>query len=181
MKIIRVLGFLAAATLAFGISANSAKAVTYTLTGTAIDTPEAAMGFSFVFTSPAFITTVLEHVTLDSCSTTSTAYACTVASFRPAELKNFPNSGDTWDQVDFEWTNTDNTGGGGGQLLFVLGAFTTPGVYNVGPISMSSDAVLTVSETPLPAALPLFASGLGALGLLGWRRKRKHAAAIAAA
>ena len=31
--------------------------------------------------------------------------------------------------------------------------------------------------TPLPAALPLFASGLGALGLLGWRRKRKKAAA----
>jgi hypothetical protein len=26
---------------------------------------------------------------------------------------------------------------------------------------------------PLPAALPLFATGLGALGLLGWRRKRK--------
>jgi hypothetical protein len=36
------------------------------------------------------------------------------------------------------------------------------------------------SETPLPAALPLFATGLGAMGLLGWRRKRK-AAAIAAA
>jgi hypothetical protein len=35
--------------------------------------------------------------------------------------------------------------------------------------------------TPLPAALPLFASGLGAFGLLGWRRKRKKAAAIAAA
>jgi hypothetical protein len=29
------------------------------------------------------------------------------------------------------------------------------------------------SETPLPAALPLFATGIGALGLLGWRRKRK--------
>jgi hypothetical protein len=28
-------------------------------------------------------------------------------------------------------------------------------------------------STPLPAALPLFATGLGALGLLGWRRKRK--------
>src|SRR5262249_16185751 len=26
---------------------------------------------------------------------------------------------------------------------------------------------------PLPAALPLFATGLGGLGLLGWRRKRK--------
>jgi hypothetical protein len=37
------------------------------------------------------------------------------------------------------------------------------------------------NETPLPAALPLFTSGLGALGLLGWRRKRKNAAALAAA
>jgi hypothetical protein len=35
----------------------------------------------------------------------------------------------------------------------------------------------TVSATPLPAALPLFATGLGALGLLGWRRKRKNATA----
>jgi hypothetical protein len=35
----------------------------------------------------------------------------------------------------------------------------------------------TVSATPLPAALPLLATGLGALGLLQWRRKRKAAAA----
>jgi hypothetical protein len=31
--------------------------------------------------------------------------------------------------------------------------------------------------TPIPGALPLFATGLGTLGLLGWRRKRKAAAA----
>jgi hypothetical protein len=30
------------------------------------------------------------------------------------------------------------------------------------------------ATTPLPAALPLFAGGLGALGLLGWRRKWRH-------
>ena len=36
-----------------------------------------------------------------------------------------------------------------------------------------STALLPVSTTPLPATLPLFASGLGALGLFGWRRKRK--------
>jgi hypothetical protein len=30
-----------------------------------------------------------------------------------------------------------------------------------------------VSATPLPAALALFATGIGGLGLLGWRRKRK--------
>jgi hypothetical protein len=34
-------------------------------------------------------------------------------------------------------------------------------------------------EVPLPAALPLFVSGLGGLGLLGWRRKRKNALARA--
>ena len=47
-----------------------------------------------------------------------------------------------------------------------------------GPWGFSSgtlDTVLTLTPvaTPLPAALPLFATGLGALGLLGWRRKRK--------
>jgi len=36
-----------------------------------------------------------------------------------------------------------------------------------------------VSEVPLPAALPLFATGLGALGLRGWRRKKKAAARAA--
>jgi hypothetical protein len=38
-----------------------------------------------------------------------------------------------------------------------------------GPVTFSPVA----PATPLPAALPLFATGLGALGLLGWRRKRK--------
>ena len=32
------------------------------------------------------------------------------------------------------------------------------------------------SETPLPAALPLFVTGLGTLALFGWRRKKKAAA-----
>jgi hypothetical protein len=32
-----------------------------------------------------------------------------------------------------------------------------------------------VAATPLPGALSLFATGLGALGLLRWRRKRKAA------
>ena len=40
---------------------------------------------------------------------------------------------------------------------------------------------LTMTATPLPAALPLFATGLAGLGLFGWRRKRKNSAAIAAA
>lgn len=42
-----------------------------------------------------------------------------------------------------------------------------------------SSAAIGPSTTPVPAALPLFATGLGALGLLGWRRKRKNAALAA--
>jgi hypothetical protein len=34
-------------------------------------------------------------------------------------------------------------------------------------------AIEPSAATPLPAALPLFATGIGGLGLLGWRRKRK--------
>lgn len=35
-------------------------------------------------------------------------------------------------------------------------------------------AVAAVAETPIPAALPLLMSALGGLGILGWRRGRKH-------
>ena len=44
---------------------------------------------------------------------------------------------------------------------------------------LMDNLTFNAATTPLPAALPLFATGLGASGLLGWRRKRK-AAAIAA-
>ena len=47
-------------------------------------------------------------------------------------------------------------------------------------VALTDLTITPASETPLPAALPLFASGLGAMGLLARRRKRKAAAAIAA-
>jgi hypothetical protein len=40
-------------------------------------------------------------------------------------------------------------------------------------------AYAAVAETPLPAALPLFASVLGGAGFFAWRRKRKPAAIAA--
>jgi hypothetical protein len=66
----------------------------------------------------------------------------------------------------------------GGQLArFESG---TDGSWCVGPGCFSdqgTNGVWAVAPVPLPAALPLFATGLGALGLLGWRRKRKAQAA----
>ena len=55
-----------------------------------------------------------------------------------------------------------------------------PSTYSAaaGNTNVLLDEVDVVSAVPLPAALPLFASGLGVLGLLGWRRKRKALAAL---
>ena len=66
------------------------------------------------------------------------------------------------------WTN---------QTFATLGI--TPGSYkwtwgSGADQSFTLDAV--AAATPLPAALPLFAGGLGVLSMLGWARKRKTAA-----
>ena len=74
------------------------------------------------------------------------------------------------DNSNFAW-NDNPTG--------VTGMLAQPGGYRTtfgNPIGAFD--ILGVPQgppfvTPLPGALPLFATGLGALGLLGWRRKRK--------
>jgi hypothetical protein len=59
-------------------------------------------------------------------------------------------------------------------------AYGTDSISWVPDASGPPDAIVTggVATTPLPAALPLFASGIGALGLFGWRRRRRKAPAI---
>jgi hypothetical protein len=52
-----------------------------------------------------------------------------------------------------------------------LGLLQNPGPPTV--LNTRGTVTFTLDTTPLPAALPLFATGLGAIGLLGWRRKRK--------
>jgi hypothetical protein len=57
------------------------------------------------------------------------------------------------------------------------------GYFTDGLVGGSDEEfVLSITmATPLPAALPLFGTGLGILGLFGWHRKRKIDVAIAAA
>jgi hypothetical protein len=171
-------GLLAALITSVGLltAADPARAVTYSVSGTAINSPDIGVSFSFTLTTPNVITSFADFsaAQLSSCSIGSAAYGCNGVTFRPAEVKDFPNTGDAWDQIDFGWFNTDLSGGGSAQLLFALGAFTTPGTYDVGPISLSDDAVLTLTaEVPLPAALPLFASALMGGGVLAWRKRRQ--------
>jgi len=75
-------------------------------------------------------------------------------------------------------------------LIGYSGGVITTAILNTGPGTPEIAACVAAgcgeltdvgtSATPLPAALPLLATGLGAMGLLGWRRKRKNTAALAA-
>ena len=61
--------------------------------------------------------------------------------------------------------------------LDIISSTTSDNLLSPLTYSLTSDIT---EVTPIPSALPLFATGLAALGLLGWRRKRKSVAAIAA-
>jgi hypothetical protein len=57
-----------------------------------------------------------------------------------------------------------------GEVVNPLNPNGNQGLIFGGPVTIGT------TVTPVPAALPLLASGLGAMGLFGWRRKRKSAA-----
>lgn len=72
----------------------------------------------------------------------------------------------------------------GSYYLYAFVTYQNPNTGNwdgSGASNFYSGPFVVGTVTPLPASLPLFATGLGGLGLLGWRRKRKAAAATASA
>jgi hypothetical protein len=88
-------------------------------------------------------------------------------------------------------TGTDKTAPNGGPIDVgvSLGIYVTPdgqtaflffddknGGNQDGDYDDMIVKVTFANTTPLPGALPLFASGLGAMGFFGWRKKRKLAA-----
>ena len=79
-------------------------------------------------------------------------------------------------------TTIINTEGGLGGVEFRVGQSGPTDIFNgyVDNFTINTttyDFEAAAAATPLPAALPLFASGLGAMGFIGWRRKRKALAA----
>jgi len=68
--------------------------------------------------------------------------------------------------------------GGDVAAFFALDIFSgTTGNTGLVDCCVGQSTPFQVSTVPLPAALPLFAGGLGVMGVIGWRRRRKAAAA----
>ena len=77
----------------------------------------------------------------------------------------------------FDLNTLLDSSGAGWTLQLALGINSSGQIvgYGLNELGQTEGFLLTPNaETPLPAALPLFATGLGALGLFGWRRKRKN-------
>ena len=130
-----------------------------------------------------------------SSSISSTQITITNNSALPFCTTSLPCS-DVFDGLEFVFSSgvhiSDVTASGDADFQPISGGLTfTPTVIAVnlaGDTPQVNDQLIldvttagTPAPTPLPATLPLFATGLGAMGLLGWRRKRKNAAAFAAA
>jgi hypothetical protein len=69
-----------------------------------------------------------------------------------------------------------NNGGSASAAALVLinGIINGQSYFNIHTV-MNGGGEIRGQLLPLPGALPLFVTGLGALGLLGWRRKKKAA------
>jgi len=120
---------------------------------------------------------LLEHVCSgSSCSTQSSAFDGTLQ-FQFDAL-NEPHS----IYLDLELSSSGSAGFANGSIdPFITIDPITPDAADLSLVFSPNVAnALPPSATPLPAALPLFAGGLGAIGLLGWRRKRKTADLVAA-
>ena len=102
-------------------------------------------------------------------------------------FNSFPlNGSDEIISSDADFSSENVTGGtvGNDLCINVCNSPYNTELRNVfSGLFVATNEAVTFSDTPfttpIPAALPLFAGGLGAMGLLGWRRKRK-AATIAA-
>ena len=128
-----------------------------TVTVTGVGTDTLAKTAAFVNQRPTFLEAGFSSLTGDS-------------------VPFFPPS------VDPFWTTMNNAfasngldtsiGPVDGTAFFARNALSTGtgGSFNLTSMDTST---FTADVVPLPATFPLFGSGLGALGLLGWRRKRR--------
>jgi hypothetical protein len=94
----------------------------------------------------------------------------TDATEQPGTLSLSTNAGDLFQITSCCLANAN-------ELFFGLmnpdTAFTSFSLINTSRFDGMGVDRIHLAPIPLPAALPLFATGLGILGFLGWRRRRK--------
>ena len=143
---------------------------------------------SCLCTFPAFLTPALGFVITSSFSDLERQYPVTgPSSVGPGTIPELASS-TTASLVDLDGSDhflgLPATYFGGpltGAVTFAGQTFGTLGLQRgdyVYSLSNGDTYTVSVGGTPLPAALPLFATGLGGLGLFGWRRKKKAALAV---
>jgi hypothetical protein len=145
---------LAAAVLG-GISSGSASTASITANDDFYSTP---VNTNLVVNAPGVLANDTSTGLLDGFSVftnSNPSNAALFAIFTNGSFEYDPSPGFTG-----ETTFTYQAAGVGASDPFIV-------LSNVATVHIE------VGATPLPAALPLFATGLGAMGLIGWRRKRK--------
>ena len=202
-NVFSVIAICTAAAVSFAAPVTS-KAATLTFTaalsGPAEDPPNASPGTGF---ASVIIDDVAHLMTIDASfssliGTTLAAHihCCTAAPFagtaavatQVPSFVGFPlgvTLGTFHSELDMTQSATWNPAfitahGGtaaGAEAFFLAGMLAGEAYFNIHTTFLTGGEIRGfLAQTPLPAALPLFATGLGTLGLLGWRRKRRQAA-----
>src|SRR3974390_2606664 len=153
-----------AATLPFNFSFTVPGASGYTVMGTLTVDTVAGDATSVVVTSntAGFGTGQYFGSALFSNSFTVSGGTITAYSFQSDGGFNGPPNVTCCTLTMFSSTSSSPASAGLSDLPFTTGTVSGVSVAFTPP----------VSSVPLPGALPLFASGLVGLGLLGWRRKK---------
>jgi hypothetical protein len=165
------------------IATASASPVNITATWSVGGSPVTMVDFGTVFTgshNSIIVQLILQaNGTLDSFTDDGTSLVPQEDidfSFKPISFdyeQDGPDGSTATYQTEVNWDPTSN---GPGQATLIQ-AYSADYADPEASISIIGTSV---TETPLPSALPLFATGLGLLGLLDWRRKRKKATLAAA-
>ena len=175
----RLCAFLIAASVLLGAqvpTAVQASTVRYDVTLTALSGPEGGGG-SFSITAPSSGSGVLTN----NHGLTSMNVIVGPATFGVTDSSvSYTFVGSALVLTGIDGTNGADslfsiTFGSGGLYVFTDSANAS--LDSIGLVSISQ---APVSQTPLPTSLPLLATGLGIIAMIGWYRKRRVRAYLAA-
>lgn len=180
-KVLRVAACAALVSAAFSVLPASASTINWTLSGVAFDDSGTASGW---FTTDS---TSGDVVTYDVTTTPGTTLGGAV--YDSSVANNYSSNGvysshsfiltnfNTNTYVNFEWVSA-LTNPGTVQLIAWDGNNGSYECNECGTVrGIISGEAISGAETPLPAALPLFAGGAVVIGLFARRKKRAEAAA----